>query len=161
MSDDCCAVEMDAVGSPTSCPACGRPGRGVEQITLKALLRPPGLMRLPATGHRFCPTSYCAVVYFGSAEVFHREDLAVPVFQKELPGARTVCYCLAITEEDIRRELAATGRSSASERITQLVKDGRCACELRNPQGTCCLGNVAAVTNAVGGVGREEVSRHA
>jgi hypothetical protein len=97
------------------------------------------------------------VVYFGSGGVFAREDLRVPVFQKEPPGARTVCYCFALTEEDIRRELTTTGHSLAGERITQLVKDDRCACEVRNPQGTCCLGNIAAVTKAVA-TPQEEVS---
>jgi hypothetical protein len=35
-----------------------------------------------------------------------------------------------------------------AERITALVKAERCACEVKNPQGSCCLGNVAAATNA-------------
>lgn len=126
---------------------------------MKALLRPEALIRLSAPAHRFCPTAECMVVYFGVGEVFERGDLMVPVFQKESPGARTVCYCFAITEEDIRRELTEAERSSAAERITQLVKDERCACEVRNPQGNCCLGNVAEVTKAMDAALREEVSR--
>ena len=116
-------------------------------------------MRLSAPEHRFCQTVGCMVVYFGSDEMFERGDLMVPVFQKESPGARTVCYCFAVTEEDMRRELTQTGRSSASEHITQLVKDARCACEVRNPQGSCCLGNVATVTKALKAALREDVSR--
>ena len=116
-------------------------------------------MRLTAPEHRFCPAADCQVVYFGHSEVFQREDVVVPVFQKELPGARTVCYCFAITEKDISLELAGQGRSSATERITQLVKDERCACEVRNPQGTCCLGNVASATSALTASLREEVAR--
>lgn len=159
MSDVCCAAKAaGAVESATHCPACRRPGRPVARITLKALLRPEGLARLASPEHRFCPTPECTVVYFGGGEVFAREDLMVPVFQKEPPGARTVCYCFALTEEDIRRELTETGSSSASERITHLVKDDRCACEVRNPQGTCCLGNIAAVTKAVAAAPREQVS---
>lgn len=106
-------------------------------------------MRLTSPEHRFCPTPECSVVYFGSGGGFAREDLTVPVFQKEPPGARTVCYCLALTEEDIGRELTKTGHSLAGERVRQLVKDDCCACEVKNPQGTCCLGNIAAVTRAV------------
>lgn len=127
---------------------------------MKALLHPKALMGLSAPQHRFCPTAGCMVVYFAVGEVFGRGDLMVTVFQKESPGARTVCYCFAITEEDLRREIAQTGRSSASERITQLVKDERCACEVRNPQGNCCLGNVAEVTKAMEAALREEVSRN-
>jgi len=118
----------------------------VDGITLKALLQPPALMRLHAPRHHFCPTSDCPVVYFGRDEVFRRDDVLVPVFQKEPEGNRTVCYCFAVTEDDIRCELESTGHSTASERITVLVQADRCACEVRNPQGSCCLGNVASVT---------------
>jgi hypothetical protein len=72
----------------------------------------------------------------------------VPVFQKEPKGDRTVCYCFGVGESDIRRELAASGRSTAVDRITALVKSERCACEVKNPQGSCCLGNVATATKA-------------
>lgn len=86
------------------------------------------------------------MVYFGREAAFRRDDVLVPVFQKEPPGDRTVCYCFSETEGDIRREIEETGRASAFQRITALVKAGRCACELRNPQGSCCLGNVARAT---------------
>lgn len=135
--------------SATRCPECGRPGRLVERITVKAMLRAPALMRLSAPEHRFCPTPTCAVVYFGPDEVFDGEEIVVPVFQKEPEGDRTVCYCFAVTEGDIRREIVEAGRSTATDRITALVKAERCACEVRNPQGTCCLGNVAATTKAL------------
>ena len=132
--------------SPTHCPECRQPGRLVERITVKALLRPAALGRLSAPEHRFCPTAECPVVYFGMAEVFDREDVVVPVFQKERAGQRTVCYCFAVTEADLRREIAETGRSTATTVITQHVKAGRCACEVKNPQGRCCLGEVASAT---------------
>lgn len=105
-------------------------------------------MRLSAPEHRFCSTPLCPVVYFGIEEVLDREEVVVPVFQKEPAGERTVCYCFAVGEGDIRRELVAMGRSSAEERIASLVKAERCACEVKNPQGSCCLGNVATATNA-------------
>lgn len=144
--ESCCTVKPAEASAPTRCPGCGRAGRKVERITLKALLRPETLMRLQAQDHRFCPTPECPVVYFGHEEVFYREDVLVPVFQKAPAGDRTVCYCFAETEGNIRREIEQTGRSTASERITALVKAERCACELRNPQGSCCLGSIAAAT---------------
>lgn len=52
----------------------------------------------------------------GHDEVFDRDEIVVPVFQKEPAGERTVCYCFAISEREIRTELIRTGRSSASER---------------------------------------------
>ena len=146
--ESCCTVNPAEVSAATACPACRHSGRDVERITLKALLRSEALMRLEDAPYRFCPTAACAVVYFAAESVFRREDLAVPVFQKEPEGEGTVCYCFGIAEADLRREITETGTSTAAERITALVKADRCACEVRNPQGTCCLGNVLAVVKA-------------
>ena len=146
--EGCCAATTSA--PDTRCPGCAGKGRAVERITLKALLRSEALARMSPGAYRFCGSPECSVVYFRPDSTFERSDLVVPVFQKEQPGARTVCYCFAITEEDIARELTERGRSSASERVTQLVKDERCGCEVRNPQGSCCLGNVAAAERDAG-----------
>lgn len=147
--ESCCTVKGGAHPPPDRCPGCGGVGRGVDRVTVKALLRPQGLARLSAPEHRFCAAPDCPVVYFGSGETFSREEITVAVFQKEPAGARTVCYCFAITEQDIRRQVEQTGRSTAADRIAALVKAGRCACEVKNPQGSCCLGNVAAATKAL------------
>ena len=122
-----CQVETPAAAGPSRCPDCGQPGRTVDPITLKALLRPEALSRLSAPAHRVCPTTSCAVVYFGEGEAFDRAEVAVPVFQKEPAGNRTVCHCFAISEADLRREIAESGRSAATWRITGHVKAGRCA----------------------------------
>lgn len=138
---ECCAVSATAV-APISCPRCGRTGKKLDEITLRALLKPSALERRSADTHRFCPKPSCAVVYFGSGEIFGREDLIVPVFQKQAGGDSPVCYCFGITAADIGQELVSTGRSTVAARIRSLVQAGRCACEIRNPQGSCCLGNV-------------------
>ncbi len=142
----CCSVDDGEGATATAtCPRCAQPGRRVERITLKALLKPDALERLSPVPHRFCPAPACEVVYFGPECIFIREDVNVAVFQKERPGERTVCYCFDVTESDLRRELVEGGRPTASERITDLIKADRCACEVRNPQGSCCLGNVTSV----------------
>ncbi len=146
---DCCQVGSPRGTGPVRCADCGQPGRTVDPITVKALLRPEALARLSAAGHRFCSTRSCPVVYFGDGEVFDREEVTVPVFHKGPVGDRTVCYCFAISEADLRHEIAATGRSAAGQRITAHVKAGRCACEIKNPQGSCCLGDVAGAMKAL------------
>lgn len=160
---DCCAPPPAVPGDPTAalesaaCPACGSPGRPVETITLKALLRASALPRLGHAVHRFCASVDCDVVYFAGHESYGRHDVRVPVFQKQTPGRRTVCYCFDVGEEDLRREAAVPPREPAFARITRLVGEGRCACEVRNPQGTCCLGNVSRVMAAL----EEELGRTA
>ena len=141
---DCCAVEAGPETGPLRCPRCDQSGRKVDPITVKAVLRPKALATLSGLGHRFCPTASCPIVYFADSEVFSTGDVSVPVFQKEGVGQRTVCYCFRITESDLRREVEATGESTASQRVTAHVKAGRCACEIKNPQGSCCLGNLGA-----------------
>lgn len=146
--ESCCSVKAEAP-DPRRCPGCGASGRRVELVTLKALLTPAALPKLQPAEHYFCAGASCPVVYFGEGVTFGRGDVAVPVFQKEPDGRRTVCYCFDVREDQIRQEVERVGHSPSAERIRKLVHDDRCACEVRNPQGSCCLGNVAAVAKSV------------
>ena len=56
-----------------------------------------------------------------------------------------VCYCFRHTVGSIRAELLATGTSAVVDAVTTGIQAGQCACDIRNPQGTCCLGNVVAL----------------
>jgi hypothetical protein len=60
-------------------------------------------------------------------------------------GGRLVCYCFDESEASIRAELREHGRSGAVERIRARIAAHRCACEVRNPRGVCCLGDLMAV----------------
>jgi len=73
-------------------------------------------------------------------------DVRVPIWQKQSPGDRMICYCFGENEADISAEIQRTGESHAVERVRAHISAGRCACEVRNPRGACCLGDV---TNAV------------
>lgn len=53
-----------------------------------------------------------------------------------------VCYCLDISMADLRRDMDARGDTSIPERIAVEIRAGRCACEVKNPEGSCCLGRV-------------------
>ena len=154
---DACVVPSGESGEK-ACPECGRKGRQVDIITLKSLLIPAALRRLVQGEYRFCPTAECDVVYFGTSLVFRTQDVNVPIWQKSGNPSDLVCYCFEYSEDSIREEIAATGISRATDEITRLVKEGRCACEVRNPQGTCCLGNVSQVVtkaqNSPGGRAR-------
>ena len=43
------------------------------------------------------------------------------------------------------REIEAHGASKIPDRIKAEVKAGFCACEVKNPAGSCCLGDVNRV----------------
>ena len=133
---DCCQHEREL--ESRTCPRCGSAGRSIQLITVKSLLTARALERLTLNEHRFCATPDCEVVYFSEETLFGREDVRVPVFQKEPSGRRMVCYCFEVTEDD--------ADAAAESRIRTHVQAGRCACELRNQEGRCCLGNLRAVT---------------
>jgi hypothetical protein len=142
----CCGPEKPADAmSAERCPVSGSAGRAVGRKTIEALLTERALMRLTPGDCRFCPDADCEVVYFGSGDMrFTTEDIRVGVWQKQPVGDRQVCYCFGESEGSIRAEIEAEGCSSAVARIREHIVAGRCACEIRNPRGSCCLGDVMA-----------------
>jgi len=134
------------VCGPTQCPACGELGRPVQRLTLGALVKAKYRARIPhQEAFCFCKTPSCEVVYFAAGKaLFKKDDLGVPVGLKE-PSDPTapVCYCFGWTPQRIRAEIDTAGKSTVIEQIKAQVKAGNCYCEVTNPQGSCCLGNVA------------------
>lgn len=100
----------------------------------------------PEATYRFCATETCAVVYYADDVAFLEADLRERVHQKAPHEADVpVCYCFNHSPGSIRAELLAQGRSTVIEDVTSGIQAGQCACDIRNPQGTCCLGNVRRV----------------
>lgn len=117
---------------------------------MKALLSDAALRRFEPGVYRFCPDASCDGVYFDAeGRTFTTVDLRVPVWQKQAPGARTICYCFGENETDIRAEVERTGQSNAEARVRAHIHAGRCACEVRNPKGACCLGDVVQAVKRV------------
>jgi len=133
-----------------SCPVSGTVGKPVGLQTVKGLLRETALRRASTRPHRFCADPACNVVYFDEAgSVYGRDDLRVPVWEKEAFGTRMICYCFGENEADIRAELEKVGASHAVARVRAHIAAGRCACEIRNPRGVCCLGDMTAAVERV------------
>ena len=122
----------------------------MELQTVKALLTDTALRRVGLFPYRFCADASCDVVYFDLDGASYRTgDIRVPVWQKEPFGKRTVCYCFGESEASICAEIAAAGQSDAVERVRAHIAAGRCACEIRNPRGACCLGDLSAAVKRV------------
>jgi hypothetical protein len=118
--------------------------------TVKALLTEVALRRVQLTHYRFCANPDCETVYFGDAgDRFTVDDLRLPVWQKQPSGARLLCYCFGESGADIRRELLEYGRTNVVERIREHIAAQRCACDIRNPRGVCCLGDVIAAVKRI------------
>jgi hypothetical protein len=108
------------------------------------MLRPELLDCVGESQYHFCADARCRVVYFAEdhSRVFTTNDLRVRVGVKVGEDPIPLCYCFGFEEADVRAEIARAGRTSIPQRITDLIKQGMCACEERNPSGACCLGEV-------------------
>lgn len=128
------------------CPECGEIGKPVGGQTVKALLS-MSLRSLRDTKYLFCRTQTCPVVYFSAnaEQTFTVEQVRERVYQKE-PEAEDVliCYCFRYTVDDLRAA-SSEARTTIVDDINTGINAGQCACDLRNPQGSCCLGNVRSM----------------
>jgi len=132
---------------PTSaniaCPTNGKMGRRVDGQTVKAMLN-LSLNILRNVEYRFCPDPNCLTVYYSvdGLQTFAEADLRERVYQKHPQDNEVfVCYCFRHTVGDVLSDRSA----SVVEDINLGIKEDQCACDIRNPQGNCCLGNVNAV----------------
>lgn len=134
-------------GDGTLCPESRSIGIRVGLITVKALLTADALRRLDGKAYRFCLGRDCDVVYFDRAanSVFRKGDLRVRVGQKETEDPIPLCYCFDVSVADLRQQIAVEGKTDIPASVAAEVKAGRCACEVRNPQGSCCLGALSTV----------------
>ena len=155
MSDSCgCppqagteTCELRITPRPIPCPTNQQIGKMVNSITLKALLAVP-LAQMTSSEYRFCRDPHCPTVYysFDGTQLFGEPDVREKVYQKHPTDDDVfVCYCFRHTIGSIRAELLATGSTSVVESINAGIQAEKCACDIRNPQGNCCLGNVRAV----------------
>jgi hypothetical protein len=143
--DECCKVVFSATKS--KCPACGAVGKSVSSFTVSLFLRDPRLYlheeSLPPGSYYMCETRSCPTVYFTDRGVqFSKTDIRVKVWQKEDDPKVPACYCFDNSVVTIQNEIIQTGGTDVISRIGAEVRAGNCRCEVTNPQGSCCLGNV-------------------
>ena len=157
MEDRC--YRGEAAGEDAKCPVCGAVGKPVATQTVKHMVKPEFLDLAGKGGFRFCRKGTCDVVYFHpEGEWFEKKDVRVRVGLKERTEPVALCYCFGFTEGMVREEIDKTGRCTIPERIAAEIKAGHCACEVRNPQGSCCLGNVRSAVKRLLGEAGERVA---
>jgi hypothetical protein len=148
MMSGCCKHEAAAACSLPErelgiCPSCEKKARSVSTLTVKSLVRDH--TRVSAGGsYWFCRTPECDVVYFSKKAVFRKPDVKVRVGLKEKQDPIPLCYCFDYTREDIRSDITHRGQSDIPDKIKAEVQGGFCACEIKNPSGACCLGDIGS-----------------
>jgi len=158
MKDCCCRGTEPDHSAEVRCPACGVVGKPVSITTLKHMVRPELLDAVDAPGFQFCRAADCNVVYFHeNGASLRKADVRVRVGLKETEDPVPICYCFGFTEGTVRYEIESTGNSTIPERIAVEMKSEHCACEVRNPQGSCCLGNVRAAVKRLSEAGKHSL----
>jgi hypothetical protein len=146
MTSRCCDAAVPGTpATPDVCALCGMTGKPVDRRTVAALVRPDLRATVAETQYYFLETPGCDVVYFAQEppQYFFTTDLTVRVGSKVAEDPVPVCYCFEKTERMVIDDYLAHDRSTIFEEITAHVKAGECACEVKNPAGRCCLGNVS------------------
>lgn len=143
---DCCSTAKDGTCSipaakPGFCPNCGKKGRSVATLTVKSLVRNHTHVA-PSGAYLFCRTPDCDVVYFSESATFTKAELKVRVGIKETEDPLPLCYCFDYSRADIRRDIEQLGSTKVPDEIKAEIEAGLCACEVKNPSGVCCLGDV-------------------
>jgi len=136
---------MILVIGPGKCPMCGENGREVHPFTIRSMLKDEWLSDILHDKYFFCANPDCETVYYSGSgkSAFQKDQLKIRVGLKEKTSQRTLCYCFGYTMEDIEREIRENRRNTIPKDISSKIESGLCHCEDANPEGRCCLGNVA------------------
>lgn len=139
-SHDCCTPQSK---EKVECPMCSEKAKGVLGKTLEHLLTDKAKSQLACLdGFYFCKTPSCEVVYFRNEEILRQKDINVVVGHKDGASPAIVCYCFDWSKEKIKTELKNSGASTAIEDIKHKMETLGCSCEILNPSGGCCLGDI-------------------
>lgn len=159
--EDCCVIEPSRVATTAGllCPQNGLKGRKVKPLTVRSLIAETRKGEVQDDVlYGYCAAPECDVVYFDEAGwTVRKQDLKIRVGVKETEDPIPVCYCFGYTRADIHNGIRETGTTTIPPKIRAEVKAGRCACETKNPSGSCCLGDVErAVKEVRAELGRED-----
>lgn len=160
-----CCITDDTVGATSSaaneaastgdelpetgqCGLCKSKGRPVSRKTVMLMLKPDVLERAMKGNYSFCSARDCSTVYFEDegGQQFTVDDLRIRVGVKVNDDPIPLCYCFGYDEKHIRDEIERIGKTSIPDKVSELIREGLCACEVRNPAGVCCLGEVNKAT---------------
>jgi hypothetical protein len=138
----------DELHDTDRCSSCNGQGRPVSRKTVLLMLKPELLERAMHGSYSFCAARDCAIAYFEDkgGHQFTVDDLRIRVGLKVNDDPIRLCYCFGFDESHIRDEISKTGKTTIPALVSNLIREGLCACDARNPSGMCCLGEVNKAT---------------
>ncbi len=135
---DCCSTSDNTVSAPRkrACPVNGKKYALVSAATIRHHMKNPWSWEEVDQGYYFCDDPECSVVYFGQDNfVLETTDLRTSVGIKDSTKKAIVCYCYGVSIADAKNNL------KIRDFVLEETKRQRCACEVFNPSGRCCLKN--------------------
>ncbi len=140
---ECCVIPH--TGAPPTCPMNGEATKPVGRKTIESLIKPEVHAALTPQPYYFCNAPDCDTVYVSALgdHLITKDMLTVRVGIKETEDPIPLCYCFGYDRADVRGDIRRKDDTDIQRIITQRVKAGECRCELTNPSGGCCLGDVA------------------
>lgn len=135
-----------------NCPTCHQKGKHVDTQTVKGVLGVSLEIVDKGNPYYYCKTQDCPVVYFheNGGQIIGQEDLQVGVYHKAPDDKQTqMCYCFDITVGDVFNDFIINEGQKCIDKIRAGIAAEQCACDIRNPEGSCCLGTVAAKVKAM------------
>ncbi len=145
----CCVIPFDSKVNKgnTLCPNCGKEGKAVPLITIRAQVRRDHHRYSQLTTGYYCTSAEDDLVYYfaDSDTTIWKTDLVEPGPVKGKGDDTMICFCFRHRRQEILDDYRKNGKSVIEIQIRKKVKAGACSCEVSNPAGKCCLGNVRSV----------------
>jgi hypothetical protein len=140
---NCCSPQPKG---KVECPSCNKKAKGVLGKTVEALLTHRTKVQFECfDGFYYCKTPSCKTVYFRDDTILTQKDMSIIVGLKDGASPATICYCFDWTKERIKTEIQEKGTTVALEDIKANMQNPGCSCEILNPSGDCCLGDVSKI----------------
>ena len=142
---DCCLpTEVSETPRNAECPHSGTASGKIQRLTVEHMVKAELIGSISDSQYYYCDAPDCTVVYFtqNGSGTFTKGDLQVEVFNKDIGEDVNVCYCFDWTRKRLTDQIKSTGSSTALEEIREKVNADNCVCEIKNPKGICCLGDV-------------------
>ncbi len=139
----CCIIPH--TGDPPVCPMNEQVVKPVGRITVESLVKPEIKSDLLPQPYYFCNAPDCDTVYVSvlGEHLITKDQLFVRVGIKEQEDPVPICYCFNYDRQAIQADFRNKGSTEILKIITARVKAGECRCEVTNPSGTCCLGDIS------------------
>jgi hypothetical protein len=153
---ECCDYPPKRAG--VVCPKNGKVCKPVPRITVEALIRAELEHSLALLPYFFCDSPDCDVVYVPASgeQLITTSQLSVRVGIKEKDDPIPLCYCFDFDRNAVWDDIRSRGSTDIPKIITQRIKAGECRCQVTNPSGSCCLGDIYKAVKAREGMKRRD-----